>query len=93
MTEEKRTDGEWEWVPHTAIVVYPRDVVMEMLGHENPGSTRKEMSRYDIPSVTGYEAAQVDWMIGERNPSQWGWKRVPKPKEKAKRNPRLRRAH
>jgi hypothetical protein len=86
MPEEKRRAGALEWVPADAIVVYPKHVVQELLGHHNPSSTRKEMSRFDIPAVVGYEAAQVDWMLTQRNPKLTGYPRTPKPDPKTKGN-------
>lgn len=92
---EKRTDGAWEWVPNDAVVVYSKQTVQEKLGHTNSGSTRKQLSRYDIPAITGYEAAQVDWMIEVIDPERTTWDRRPKPVEKPAvtkaRNPRVRR--
>jgi hypothetical protein len=66
-------------VPEGAVVVYPKPYVQELFGHQNPGSTSKEMSRHHVASVTGYPAAAVHHILDEMDPSMAGWDRRPKP--------------
>ena len=53
-------------VPEGAVVVYPLEVVHELLGHTHVGSTRKQLSRNSIGAITGYPVDEVDEMIEDR---------------------------
>ena len=48
------------------MVVYPLEVVHGLLGHTHEGSTRKELSRYEIGGITGYPVDEVEWMLDQR---------------------------
>jgi len=69
MTAHDPTHGEKLWVPLGALVVYPYDAVVEMFGHQNPGSTRKAMtSVHGYPMIKGWEVREVEYALNMRDP-------------------------
>lgn len=54
----------WVKLPEGAVVVYPVEVVRRLFGHGAESSTRKEMSRRDIPAVRGWPVEAVNYIFG-----------------------------
>jgi hypothetical protein len=73
--EEQAPNGSYEWVPEGAIILYPIEVVQRLFGHANKGSTRKAMSRWDIPAETGYWVDDVHWALEQRQEPWTGYSR------------------
>jgi len=64
------------FVPEGAFIVYPKELVHEMLGHSHPGSTRKTMTRYSPGMVIGWPVDEVQEALKHQNPDR-SWPRTP----------------
>lgn len=58
-------------LPEGAVVIYPHQVVTNLFGYLNDGSTRKTMSEYGAIGQSGWPVEDVEMALDELRP---GWK-------------------
>lgn len=55
-------------MPDDAIVIYPRDLVLEWFGHDHLGSTRNALLRVGYHVESGWDVEGVEKALAERDP-------------------------